>query len=173
MSFEPFNSRSKRIAASAGLGGLLLLIAAGWVVIRRAEAAPEGFPYGDLKSITLQGSVIDLNAVLAGKYGARIEPGAPRTRALATPEGRLYTFFDNGVSRRLAESAPNRAVEVKARHLPRTMVLELTEFRDVDPNGLRRKFHCPVCNIDSEDWGPCPCCGKEYQPVEPAPKTPE
>src|SRR5437870_1626491 len=71
----------------------------------RAQNRPGdvGFPYGDLKEVTLQGKLISLGDELARKYGARTTGASPEKQwALALPEGQLYTFLDNEAYRKLA-----------------------------------------------------------------------
>ncbi len=126
-----------------------------------------GFPYGDLKEVTLRGRMVDLGPELTRKYGARTTGAGPEKQwALALPEGELYTFLDNEHSRKLTQgSAAGRAVEVKARLFPRSHLLEVVAFRETDAAPLKRRFHCGICNITTEDWGPCACCGREMEPV--------
>ena len=124
-----------------------------------------GFPYGDLKEVTLQGRMVHLGDTLARKYGARPAADGPKQWALALPEGQLYTFLDTDAYRRLvAGREPGQPVEVKARHFPRSQLLEVREFRTLPAEAVRRRFFCPVCVITTEDWGPCVCCGKEMEP---------
>lgn len=151
-----------------GLLGAALAGAGGWLG-GRAEAQGLGFPYGDLKEVTLQGRLVALQDELPSKYGARVAPGDPRQWVLATPEGRYHTFLDTEAFRRLlAARAEHPAVEVKARLFPRSLILEILSFRALDPALLRRKFYCRVCDITTEDFGPCACCGKEMELTGPA-----
>ena len=124
-----------------------------------------GFPYGDLKEVVLQGKLVSLGDEMARKYGARTTgAGAEPQWALALPEGQLYTFLDNSGYRKLVEGKPaDGAVEVKARHFPRSMLLEVLQFKPVAAEGLQRRFYCKVCDIRTADWGPCACCGKEME----------
>lgn len=146
---------------AAGLTAVgLLAFAAGL----RAQQKP-GSPYGDLKEVTLQGRVVLLADEMARKYGARV-PKDGKQLALALPEGQLYTFLETETCQKLAESAPpGSAVEVRARHFPRSMLLEVLSYRSLAADAVRRRFFCGVCTIYTEDWGPCVCCGKEVEPV--------
>jgi hypothetical protein len=149
---------------TALLAGALLLSGA-----PRAQDNPadRGFPYGDLKEVTLQGKLISLGDAMARKYGARLTGAGPEKQwAFALPEGQLYTFLDNEAYRKLlAATKADAPVEVRARHFPRSMLLEVLTFRPVAAETVRRRFHCSVCNISTEDWGPCACCGREMEPV--------
>lgn len=149
-----------------GLAAAVLLGAAAL----RAQNNPGdvGFPYGDLKEVTLQGKLISLQEVLPRKYGAKAGGGSETQWALALPEGQVYTFFQNEAYHKLVAARPaDGAVEVKARHFPRSMLLEITSFQPVAAQGLQRRFYCKVCDIYAQDWGPCACCGKEYELVKP------
>lgn len=131
------------------------------------QKRPEGFPYGDLTEGAFQGTLLSLGDVLARKYGARVAGGnAERQLALAGPEGELFTFLDaEGYRRLAAANLLDQAVEVRARRFPRSHVLEVLSFRPLPAEAVRRKFHCAVCTIDTQDWGPCVCCGQEMKPV--------
>lgn len=145
-------------AALAGAGGLLA----------PAAAQELGFPYGDLKEVTLRGRLVDLQDELPRKYGARVPRGAAPQWALATPEGHYYSLLDTEAARSLLERrAALPALEVKARLFPRSLLLEVLSFSAVDPETLRRRYYCEVCDITTEDFGPCACCGKEMQLVRP------
>jgi hypothetical protein len=126
-----------------------------------------GFPYGDLKEVVLKGRLVPLGEEMARKYGARTAgAGTDGQWALALPEGQIYTFLDNSGYRKLLEGKPaDGAVEVKARHFPRSMLLEVLQFKPVAAEGLERRFYCKVCDIRTADWGPCTCCGKEMELV--------
>jgi hypothetical protein len=125
-----------------------------------------GFPYGDLKEVTLQGKLIPLAEVLAKKYGARAVGGANQL-ALALPEGQLYTFLENDQFQKLAAAKlTGQAVEVHARLFPRSMLLELLTFKPLPVDSIQRRFFCPVCTIYTEEWGPCVCCGQEMTLVK-------
>ena len=124
-----------------------------------------GFPYGDLKEVVLQGKLVPLGEEMARKYGARTAgAGADRQWALALPEGQIYTFLDNAGYRKLVTEKPaDGSVEVKARQFPRSMLLEVVQFKPIAAQGLERRFYCKVCDIRTADWGPCACCGKEME----------
>ncbi|HEU4752982.1 MAG TPA: hypothetical protein VFU47_07720 [Armatimonadota bacterium] len=127
-----------------------------------------GFPYGDLKEVTLRGRLVSLGEELSRKYGAKRTAGAPAQWALALPEGQYYTFFENESYRKLIAGKPaDGAVEITARHFPRSMLLEVVQFKPIAAETLKRRFHCSVCDIDSDDFGPCACCGKEMELVKP------
>lgn len=135
----------------------------------RAGGKPVDGGYGDLKEITLQGRLVSLGDELSRKYGARIAGGAAEKQwAMALPEGQLYTFLDNEAYRKLAAmKGADQAVEVRARHFPRSMILEVLSARLVAAEGLKRRFYCDVCAIYADDFGPCACCGKEVELVKP------
>jgi hypothetical protein len=126
-----------------------------------------GFPYGDLKEITLRGKLVSLGDELSRKYGARVTGGAPQAQlALALPEGQYYTFLDQEAYRKLAAAnLLGRAVEVKARHFPRSMILEVLEFKPAPAESIQRRFYCGVCDIYASDFGPCACCGAEMKVI--------
>ena len=152
-------------AAACGLGLLLLGAAALRAQDPGAPGAP-GFPYGDLKEVTLQGKLVSQQDEFARKYGARVAPGAEKQWALATPEGQYYTFLETAEYRKLTAANLSAidnawAVEVKARLFPRSQILELQSFRVLPAETIRRRFYCGVCDIYTEDFGPCACCGKE------------
>ncbi len=160
-------NRSRRIL-------VLSALAQGAVALRVPLAAQtggeKGFPYGDLKEVTLQGSFIDLRDQMARKYGAKI--GAARTGsgerqwAFAGPEGQLYTFLDTPASRAILAAMPApEAVEIKARQFPRSSILELLSFKALPAHAVKRRFYCNVCAIYADDWGPCVCCGQEMKIV--------
>jgi hypothetical protein len=133
----------------------------------RAAQNPEGFPYGDLKEVTLAGKLVSLQDELARKYGARVTADSQKQWALALPEGQYYTFLDTAAYRGMVAGKPaDGAVEVKARHFPRSQILELLSFKPTGSEGLARRFYCPVCDIHFQDFGPCACCGKEVQLVK-------
>lgn len=140
---------------------------AGALGARAQKPGDVGFPYGDLKEVTLQGRLVRLGDLLARKYGAKAAAGGEPQWALVLPEGQLYTFLENETGRKLlASPPPGGAVEVRARLFPRSMLLEVTGFRGIPEETLRRRFHCGVCNITTEEFGPCACCGKEMEPVK-------
>jgi hypothetical protein len=145
---------------------LAAALAATGGAIAPARGQQLGFPYGDLKEVTLQGRLVNLQEELPSKYGARVPPGAPPQWVFATPEGRYYSLLDTDAARRLSTARP-AAVEVRARHFPRSAVLEVLSFQPVAPELLRRRFYCGVCDITTEDFGPCACCGKEMELVGP------
>ena len=155
------------------LGQVVALAAMGLAVFAAVRAGAQkpgdvGFSYGDLKEVTLRGKVIALGEELARKYGARTTGAGPEKQlGLALPEGQLYTFLDHEQYRKLvAASAAGSTVEVKARQFPRSMLLEITAFQPTPAEALKRRFHCGVCAIYTEDWGPCVCCGQEMQVVK-------
>jgi len=131
------------------------------------KAGDQGFSYGDLREVTLRGRLVSLGEELSRKYGARTAGAGPEGEwALALPEGQLYTFLRNDASRKLLANRPKEgAVEVRARLFPRSMLLEVLEFQPIPAESIKRRFHCDVCNLDTEDWGPCVCCGREMKPV--------
>ncbi len=146
------------------------LLASGAVGLRAQNAgAPgaPGFPYGDLKEVTLQGKVVSLQEEFARKYGARVAAVDPKQWVLATPEGQYYTFLETGEYRKLAAAnLQGTAVEVTARRFPRSQILELQSYRTLPAETVRRRFHCGVCDIYTEDFGPCACCGKEMELIK-------
>jgi hypothetical protein len=145
-------------------GFAALLSALGLAAGLRAEQKPGTF--GDLKDVTLRGQVVSLGDEMAQKYGARIAPGAVKQWGLATPEGQLYSFLETDAYRKLvAASLTGKAVEVEARLIPRSMLLELTAFKPLPQASIQRRFFCDVCTLYSDDWGPCVCCGKELQVI--------
>lgn len=152
-----------RFARGSLIAAALLTLAAGAGI--RAQQKPGA--YGDLKEVALQGKLVSLGEELARKYGARpLATGAVVQWGLASPEGRLYTFLDTESYRRLtAEFRGGKAVEVKARHFPRSMLLEVLSFRALPAETVQRRFFCDVCTVYSDDWGPCVCCGKEMEPI--------
>lgn len=161
----PERSRKRRpdrraLLAAAGLAGLL----------RRAAGAQDqpGSPYGDLKEVTLQGKLVSLQEELARKYGARPQGAGETQWALALPEGQYFTFFDNRSYRELlAAGLGGKAVEVRARLFPRSQLLELLSHRPIPAESIQRRFYCSVCDIHATDFGPCACCGREYELVKP------
>lgn len=154
---------STRTLTCLGVAAAFLGAAAGL----RAQQKP-GSPYGDLKEVTLQGRVVSLADEMARKYGARVSGGASQL-ALALPEGQLYTFLDTEGYRKLgAATGPGKTVEVRARHFPRSMLLEVLSFKPLPAEAVQRRFFCEVCTIYTEDWGPCVCCGKEVEPLKDA-----
>jgi len=141
------------------------LLAAG--VTLRAQEKP-GFPYGDLKEVTLRGRLVALADEMARKYGAKVVPGG-KELALALPEGQVYTFLNTeGYQKLEAGLGPGKPVEVRARLFPRSMLLEVLSFAPVAPETIQRRFFCDVCTIYFDDWGPCVCCGKEVDLVKDA-----
>ncbi len=125
-----------------------------------------GFAYGDRKDVTLQGRIVDLGDLLGRKYGARLAGGEGKQWALALPEGQIYTFVDNDRYRKLLAASPaGQPVEVQALQFPRSQVLEVQSFKAIPAAAISRRFHCDVCNVDTEEFGPCVCCGKEMQVV--------
>lgn len=127
-----------------------------------------GFPYGNLREVTLQGKLVSLEEELARKYGAKVPGGGEKQWALALPEGQYYTFLQTPAYRKMAAERPESgAVEVKARLFPRSQILEVLSYRPIEAQAIRRRFYCPVCSIYAEDFGPCACCGKELEPVKP------
>jgi hypothetical protein len=151
---------------AAGLGAGLLLGGSALRVGAQKGAGEVGFPYGDLKEVSVAGRVISLGEVLARKYGARSPVGTPHQVALASPEGQLYTFLQNDTTAKLTALPAGSAVEVKARLFPRSMLLEPVSFKQIPAEAVKRRFYCEVCAIYGEEWGPCICCGKEVAPVE-------
>lgn len=145
------------------LAGASLLFGA--AALRAQNPGEPGFPYGDLKEVTLRGKLVSLQDELARKYGARVAGGgAEKQWGLALPEGQYYTFLATEGYRKLAgANLQGQAVEVKARLFPRSQILEVLSFQPVSAEGLKRRFHCGVCEIYTEDFGPCACCGKEMQ----------
>jgi hypothetical protein len=137
-------------------------------VVLAQNGGDVGFAYGDLKTITLQGRLIPLGDVLARKYGARAAGGgAEKQWALALPEGQIYTFLDNeGYRKLLAANVAGRALEVTARHFPRSMLLEVLSFKEIPAEVVKRRFYCSVCAITTEEFGPCVCCGREMELVK-------
>jgi hypothetical protein len=135
------------------------------------KPSDSGFTYGDLKQETLQGRLLLLGALMERKYGARTTGAGPEKQwVLALPEGQLYTFLDNDTYRRLlAAGLADRAVEVTARHFPRSHLLEVLSFKEIAAELVKRRFHCNTCNIDSDDFGPCVCCGREMEVVKNGP----
>lgn len=132
---------------------------------RAQKPGDVGYPYGDLKEVSLQGTLMPLGELLGRKYGAKARGAGPETQlALALPEGQLYLFLDNEVYRKLTVAMkPGSAISVKARQFPRSMILEVLEFGTAPAEALKRRFFCEVCVIYSDEFGPCVCCGKEMQ----------
>lgn len=147
----------------------LIALAAAAVLAAGALCAQErkGGERGDLKIVTLQGRVVSVGEEMAQKYGARTAGAGPEKQwVLVGPEGQLYTFLDNEQYRKLlSASLSGKAVEVTARHFPRSMLLEITAFKRIPLETIARRFHCDICNIDFDDYGPCVCCGEEVRPV--------
>jgi hypothetical protein len=150
------------------LAGATVALLAG---LNRQAAAQKpgdiGYPYGDLKEVTLQGRLLPLGDLVARKYGARLQGAGPeRQMALVLPEGQLYTFLDNEAYRKLtATMASGAPVSVKARQFPRSMLLEVLEASSTPEEALKRRFFCDICVLYTEEFGPCVCCGKEMQPL--------
>lgn len=141
------------------------LIAAGFTAAKAQETL--GSPYGDLKIVTLQGKVIVLGDELTRKYGAKPVTTADKPAALALPEGQLYTFLPTSNYAKLLDAKlTGQAVEVKGRLIPRSQILEVSEFKAIPAETVARRFYCNVCTIYANDWGPCVCCGKEYEVVK-------
>lgn len=152
------------------VGGIALFTLLGAGILRAQGQKPGdvGFAYGDLKEVTLRGKLVSLQEEMAKKYGARIAGGGTEKQwALTLPEGQVYTFLDTqGYRKLLAANLANQAVEVQARHFPRSMLLEIQSFKPTDADTLKRRFFCAVCTIYTTDWGPCACCGKEMEPLK-------
>ena len=148
------------------LAGVAAALLGGLAKSARAQKPGDvGYPYGDLKDVSLQGHLLPLGELLGRKYGAKARGGGAETQlALALPEGQLYTFLDNENYRKLtAAMKPGAPVSVKARLFPRSMILEVLEFGTAPEEALKRRFFCEVCVIYTEEFGPCVCCGKEMQ----------
>lgn len=147
---------------------LLTLLGAGILRAQGQQPGDVGFAYGDLKEVTLRGHLVSLQDEMAKRYGARIAGGGTEKQwGLALPEGQLYTFLDtDGYRKLLAANLANQAVEIQARHFPRSHLLEIRGFKPTDAAALKRRFFCDVCTIYGGDWGPCACCGKEMQPIK-------
>lgn len=163
-------SRFQRVVVSAL--GLALFIAGAAVPRAQDAGAPgtPGFPYGDLKEVTLQGKLVSLQDEFARKYGARVAAGGEKQWALASPEGQYYTFLATAEYQKLAAAnLQGVALEVKARLFPRSQVLELQSYRALPADTIRRRFYCGVCDIYTEDFGPCACCGKEMELIKQPP----
>jgi hypothetical protein len=161
------------IRARGGWQGILVVVLLAAGIAYRAygqKPGDTGFPYGDLTEVTLKGRLISLGDELARKYGAKVPPGTPAQWGFATPEGALFTFLETDVARKLvAAQAEGPAVELQARRFPRSNLLEVTAFKWLPARAVERRFHCDICNIDTQDWGPCVCCGKEFVLVREAP----
>jgi hypothetical protein len=155
------------------------LIAPVWV---RSEPATAGAPvdapdasalpqpgaggYGDLREVTLRGTVIALGEEMARAYGASTKgAGADAQYALRLPNGSLYTFLDNARCRELIDGGKRKSqpVEVTARQFPKSMVLEVVTFRPLPADALRRVYYCRTCKITTYEPGPCVCCGQEVE----------
>lgn len=144
---------------------IVALAAAGFVGAKAQETL--GSPYGDLKIVTLQGKLITLGDELTRKYGARPVTTADKPLSLALPEGQLYTFLPTETYVKLVDAnLTGQPVEIKARQFPRSQLLEVLEFKAIPAEKIARRFYCNVCAIYANDWGPCVCCGKEYEPVK-------
>jgi hypothetical protein len=149
--------------------GVLGVLAVSFIAqAQNQKPGDAGFSYGDLRQVTLQGKIISLGDEMTRKYGARIAgAGAEKQWALALPEGQLYTFLDNENYRKLvAANLGNQAVEVQARQFPRSMLLEITAFKAIPAETIKRRFYCGVCAIYTDDFGPCACCGQEVEVVK-------
>jgi hypothetical protein len=143
------------------IAAALLLAGAGI----RAQQKPGS--YGDLKEVTLQGKLISVGDEMARKYGARLPPGTEKQWGLASPEGQIYTFLPTETARKLiATGEGGEAVEVEARHFPRSMLLEVLSFKPLPQTAIERRFFCGICTVYADDWGPCVCCGKEMEPIK-------
>ena len=144
------------------------VVGAGGLFVARDARSDVGFSYGDLREVTLRGRFVALQDELARKYGARITGGGPEKQwVLASPEGQYYTFLDTeGYRKLVAAGLSGKAVEVKARQFPRSMILEVQSWTPVAAETVQRQFHCAVCEITFTDFGPCACCGKEVKLVE-------
>ena len=146
---------------------LLFLSALGGAALQ-ARAQMLGFPFGDLKEVTLQGKLISLGEVLPRKYGTGPTVGAEPQWALALPEGQLYSFLETDTYRKLVDpKLKGQAVEIKGRLIPRSQLLEIVALSSAPEQSIRRRFFCETCNIYAMDWGPCVCCGKEFVVVKP------
>ncbi len=160
---------NRRFRPAAWAGALVLsLLAAGVLRAQGQKAGDVGFAYGDLKEVTLRGRLISLQEEMARKYGARIAGAGPEQQwGLALPEGQIYSFLDTEQYRKLlGADLAGKAVEVRARHFPRSMLLEILAFQPTDAAALKRRFFCSVCTIYTEDFGPCACCGKEMELIK-------
>ena len=90
-----------------GVAAVSLL--AGVALAQGLKPGDVGYPYGDLKEVTLQGRLVDLAAEMAKKYGARTAGAGPEKQwGFATPKGELYTFLDNEAYRKLIAGKPAR-----------------------------------------------------------------
>ena len=146
----------------------LCVAAPGLLRAQGQQPGDVGFAYGDLKEVSLRGRIVPLQEEMARKYGAKVPMGqaggAATQWALVLPEGRIYTFLETDAYRKLIGSElVRKAVEVKARHFPRSMLLELLSAEPIDAELLRRRFFCPICTIYTQEYGPCACCGKEME----------
>jgi len=152
----------------AGVAAASLL--AGVALAQGLKPGDVGYPYGDLKEITLQGRMVDLAGEMAKKYGARTTGAGPEKQwGFSTPKGELYTFLDNEAYRKLIAGKPAEGgVEVQVRLIPRSHLIEVKSFKPIPASAIHQAFYCAVCNIRTEDWGPCECCGKEMEPVSDA-----
>jgi hypothetical protein len=122
--------------------------------------------YGDLREVTLRGTVIALGEELARAYGAATQGAGPDLQyALRLPDGTLYTFLDNGHYRELIDGGKRKSqpVEVKARQFPKSTILEVISFRPLPADALRRVYYCRTCKITTYEPGPCVCCGQEVE----------
>lgn len=129
-----------------------------------ARSNPPGSPYGDLKDVELQGRLVSLGDVLARKYGANLRGGGESQFALALPEGQIYTLLETAGRRQLVDATMlGKAVSLRARLFPRSMVLEVLGFQPLPEGRIARRYFCDVCTIFADEWGPCPCCGKELE----------
>jgi hypothetical protein len=92
--------------------------------------------------------------------------------------GRRFALLSNeGVLYRVLTSDPNGEIfadpEVQRRDLSVTLRLhksnevEIIKVRSVQAGKLFDiYYYCDICNITSNAWGPCPCCGKDLEFIE-------
>ena len=157
---------SRRIGWAMALAGIVLL-GAGALCARAQKPGEVGYPYGDLKEVTLQGRLLSLGELLARKYGARTAGGGPEKQwALVLPEGEIYTFLDNeGYRKLLASGATGQPIEVHGQLFPRSHLLEVLTYRRIAAEAVKRRFYCDICGIYTDEFGPCACCGREVKVV--------
>ncbi|MBM3457588.1 MAG: hypothetical protein FJX77_03520, partial [Armatimonadetes bacterium] len=74
------------LATALAVGTACLVLAQ--ALAAQGQKREDGFPYGDLTEVRLEGQLISLGEAMAGKYGAKIAGGEARKQiGFATPEG--------------------------------------------------------------------------------------
>jgi hypothetical protein len=114
----------------------------------------------------LRGRVVWLAEVLESR-GARSVPDArQRTLALETDQGELIPILEDsrGHAFRADDRLRKMEVELLARRLPGTSVVQIIQVVEVTKNGrFEVDYWCDVCAIAMFELKPCDCCQGEIE----------